>query len=184
MRTALLLSFFLFTLLSCKDATNDKEEKSSGKPASTFEQDGTDIISGILSNYIALKDAFVAEEVENIDKNAELLEESIEGLDTYIEMDSAYFHLQPVIDGIKAQAAYVAYEHDMQRKRSHFKALSDEMYDLLKDIEYSNANVYYQHCPMAFDNSGAYWLSMEKEIRNPYFGDKMLTCGSVKETLN
>ena len=36
---------------------------------------------------------------------------------------------------------------------------------------------------MAFDNQGAYWLSNAKQIRNPYFGEKMLTCGEVKEKL-
>jgi Cu(I)/Ag(I) efflux system membrane fusion protein len=36
---------------------------------------------------------------------------------------------------------------------------------------------------MAFNNEGAYWLSDSEQIRNPYFGDKMLTCGVVKEKL-
>jgi Cu(I)/Ag(I) efflux system membrane fusion protein len=35
---------------------------------------------------------------------------------------------------------------------------------------------------MAFD-TGAYWISDSKEIRNPYFGDAMLTCGEVKKEL-
>ena len=37
---------------------------------------------------------------------------------------------------------------------------------------------------MANDNNGADWLSSEEEIRNPYFGDKMLTCGLVKTTID
>jgi hypothetical protein len=36
---------------------------------------------------------------------------------------------------------------------------------------------------MAFNNTGGFWLSDSKTIRNPYFGDKMLTCGQVRETL-
>ena len=43
---------------------------------------------------------------------------------------------------------------------------------------------YVQHCPMAFDNAGANWLSEESAIRNPYFGDAMLTCGSTIDTLS
>jgi hypothetical protein len=39
--------------------------------------------------------------------------------------------------------------------------------------------IYKQYCPMAFSNTGAYWLSESKEIRNPYFGDKMLKCGRI-----
>ena len=40
--------------------------------------------------------------------------------------------------------------------------------------------VYLEYCPMA----KASWLSSEKEISNPYLGNKMLKCGSVKETIN
>jgi hypothetical protein len=37
---------------------------------------------------------------------------------------------------------------------------------------------------MANNNKGALWLSEVKEIKNPYFGSKMLTCGSVKKQIN
>ena len=40
--------------------------------------------------------------------------------------------------------------------------------------------VYVARCPMAFDNRGARWLQDSAEIRNPYFGASMLTCGSVE----
>ena len=43
--------------------------------------------------------------------------------------------------------------------------------------------MYKQFCPMAFNDQGGYWLSNSKEVRNPYFGDKMLKCGMVKVTL-
>jgi hypothetical protein len=36
---------------------------------------------------------------------------------------------------------------------------------------------------MAFDDKGAYWLSEMKEIRNPYFGDRMLKCGETREMM-
>jgi hypothetical protein len=44
-------------------------------------------------------------------------------------------------------------------------------------------SVYVAYCPMANNNEGANWLSNDKEIKNPYFGDKMLRCGSVMETI-
>jgi len=37
---------------------------------------------------------------------------------------------------------------------------------------------------MAFDNKGAYWLSNEAAIRNPYFGDEMLECGKVEDSVD
>jgi Cu(I)/Ag(I) efflux system membrane fusion protein len=37
---------------------------------------------------------------------------------------------------------------------------------------------------MAFEGKGAYWLSENKDIRNPYFGKKMIDCGDTRETLS
>ena len=58
------------------------------------------------------------------------------------------------------------------------------MATLVKGADISMGELYLEYCPMANGNTGGYWLSNEKEIRNPYFGDKMLKCGSVKETIN
>lgn len=33
------------------------------------------------------------------------------------------------------------------------------------------------------NDKGAYWINGDKSIRNPYFGEKMMTCGEVKETI-
>ena len=54
---------------------------------------------------------------------------------------------------------------------------------LAQIAELKNAGVYRQFCPMAFNDQGAYWLSPETEIRNPYFGKKMLACGEVRDSL-
>ena len=60
--------------------------------------------------------------------------------------------------------------------------MSKDMYDMVKAFGAGMA-LYHDHCPMAQDNKGAMWLSETKEIRNPYFGDKMMTCGSVEEMM-
>jgi hypothetical protein len=71
---------------------------------------------------------------------------------------------------------------DLNSQRIAFSALSDEMAVLLAG-NLKSGMIYKDYCPMALDG-GAYWLSSEKEIQNPYFGDKMLNCGSVKEIIN
>ncbi|MNG29248.1 hypothetical protein D3C84_1146450 [compost metagenome] len=57
------------------------------------------------------------------------------------------------------------------------------MVGLLKKAGMADAELYVHYCPMAFDNKGAVWISTTKEVRNPYFGEKMLKCGEVKETI-
>jgi Cu(I)/Ag(I) efflux system membrane fusion protein len=70
-------------------------------------------------------------------------------------------------------------------KRKHFSVISDNLYLMLQTFgNLGKVTRYYQYCPMAFDSKGAYWISNETEIRNPYFGEKMLKCGETKDTLN
>ena len=57
------------------------------------------------------------------------------------------------------------------------------MIEIAKLFKPLNEPLYIQHCPMADENKGADWLSMEKEILNPYFGKSMLTCGEVTGTI-
>jgi Cu(I)/Ag(I) efflux system membrane fusion protein len=58
------------------------------------------------------------------------------------------------------------------------------MFDLLRTIRYNGSKVYQQYCPMAFNNAGAAWLSNSTEIVNPYFGEKMLHCGDLRDSVN
>jgi Cu(I)/Ag(I) efflux system membrane fusion protein len=71
---------------------------------------------------------------------------------------------------------------DIEEQRLAFSDLSDEMYNTVKRFDVSGLNIYYQFCPMAKNNKGAFWLSSDSEIKNPYFGDVMLKCGETKET--
>lgn len=71
---------------------------------------------------------------------------------------------------------------NIAHQREHFEMLSKDVYDLVKTFG-GGQKLYYAHCPMAFDNKGASWVSESEKIRNPYFGDEMLECGEVKEEL-
>jgi D-aminopeptidase len=70
---------------------------------------------------------------------------------------------------------------DIDAQRAQFVVLSASMITLAKATK--PANAYVQFCPMAADGKGASWLSDKAAIRNPYYGSKMLKCGSVKEEI-
>lgn len=69
-------------------------------------------------------------------------------------------------------------------QRKSFAILSTEIAALVKSSELHMGKVYLAYCPMANSKSSAYWLSSEKEIRNPFLGNRMLKCESVKEIMN
>ena len=74
---------------------------------------------------------------------------------------------------------------DIETARGAFETVSIVLADLLRRSHIENLNgVYLAYCPMAFDFKGADWLTPEPQILNPYFGDRMLKCGTIKETLS
>ena len=72
--------------------------------------------------------------------------------------------------------------NDVEAQRTAYAGFEDALYRSVKAFGIDKP-AYRQFCPMALGNKGAYWLSDKKPIRNPYFGDAMLTCGETKETL-
>jgi len=119
--------------------------------------------------YITVKNALVESRAAEAKKAASLLQTT----------------LSAVSNGGKAaeEAAKVAATDNLSDQRKAFTALSNEMATLVKATSLLAGSVYVEYCPMANNSTGGYWLSNEQEIRNPYFGDSMLRCGSVKETI-
>ena len=70
----------------------------------------------------------------------------------------------------------------LEENRRMYKRVSDLLIDALPygtGPGEPSDSVYVQYCPMAFGDQGARWLSFEREILNPYFGDAMLRCGET-----
>lgn len=143
----------------------------------------------MLGDYYALKDALVKSTNSidaAVDPSAKALIASADSLRiTELKADSTIVMMaQSFVQSISGDAAGLQGEKDLTGKRKSFQMISDNMYNLMRTVKYDRSVAYYQYCPMAFDNQGAYWLSSQEEIRNPYFGNKMLNCGEVKETLD
>jgi len=80
-------------------------------------------------------------------------------------------------------AGKIATATNIDTQRTLFAALSTDFIKSVKAAGLSSGEVYVEYCAMALDDQGASWLSNQKEIKNPYFGESMLTCGEVKETI-
>lgn len=72
---------------------------------------------------------------------------------------------------------------DLDKQRTAYAGFENGLYRSIKAYSIADKPVYRQYCPMALNNKGSYWLSDKKPIRNPYFGDQMLTCGETKEEI-
>lgn len=86
-------------------------------------------------------------------------------------------------DDAKEMAQHIGTNADkIEHQREHFDMLSKDMYDMVKTFG-AGQTLYKTFCPMYNNNKGAIWLSETKEIKNPYLGKKMSTCGEVKEEI-
>ena len=84
---------------------------------------------------------------------------------------------------IAASAAKITTASNLEAQRTAYAKLSRDMIALVKNAGVSNGELYVAFCRMAMHDKGAYWISPDKEIRNPYMGQQMLTCGQVEETI-
>lgn len=173
-------------LTACHNSSTENKEQPQetaapkAAPTSVLTKEGTNELIVLLGNYYALKDAFVASDAHKTITTATALNASVDSLMKMVK-DTSY-NVDAYMKDIKsASQEIMTTDQDIEKQRVPFEKISDAVYALLKNAQLKNAGVYRQYCPMAFDDKGAYWLSNEEKIRNPYFGDKMLTCGEVTE---
>jgi len=142
--------------------------------------------SNFLANYYHLKDAFVLSNEEMASTSAKLLAASADSLQLdEVKADASIVDMaKGYVQTVSSEANALVGEKDLEAKRKSFQMISDAMYDLVRTVRFDKQVVYHQFCPMAFNDAGAYWLSQSSDIKNPYFGKKMLTCGEVKDSID
>ncbi|MDT7827120.1 efflux RND transporter periplasmic adaptor subunit [Pricia sp. S334] len=129
--------------------------------------------------YLELKDALVAGDPNAASTHAKTAAEKTkaiaqDGLGPMLES-----HLQKSIEMLDA----IGTNENLENQRSHFVLLNENWVALAVNLDNVDEILFVQKCPMADNDQGASWLSKQKEIRNPYYGDAMLTCGSIIDSI-
>ena len=138
----------------------------------------------VLAAYYGVKDALVADNAQAAATNAKAMKAALSKMDTknWTAKDrTVYEPIAKKLDTDANQIGNNAAKIDLQR--ASFMSLSNNISALTKALKINEETAYVQFCPMANGGKGAYWLSKENKVKNPYYGKSMLTCGSVKETL-
>ena len=125
--------------------------------------------SKLLGNYMSVKNALVSGDSKATVQAVTALQESVKAEGDFDQKSAL----------LKATDK-MAKESSIEKQRAAFGDLSASMWKVVKKADKVGQPVYYDYCPM----KKAYWLSYEKEIKNPYYGSAMLTCGKVTETKN
>lgn len=132
----------------------------------------------LLQTYFELKDALVASDFKLAHQKTLQLNKILEvELKNDANGTSSFNEIHK-----KLEASINA--SDIASLRKEFKPFSLDMIAIIRAAKNVPETVYVQFCPMADNNKGANWLSLNKEIENPYFGESMLRCGVIKDEIN
>ena len=133
----------------------------------------------ILSDYFNLKNALVADDTKKAAQAGSKLVASIKAFDMSSYTKEQQEELADIFEDATEHAEHIS-ESAIDHQREHFKTLSKDITDMVA-ITGSETTLYEQFCPMY--DKGSAWLSTSKEIRNPYYGSRMLKCGKVQKTI-
>ena len=159
------------SLASCSGhsgETTSQSEKSSPTRTEKAEAVKEKAMEEIVNGYLDIKNALVASNAENAKAGAVALLEVIDAT-----------RMPEMQQTTKEMAAAT----ELGVQRTYFDSLSVALYEEIKEQPGNYQTLFKQYCPMAFDNRGAFWLSSNREIENPYFGDEMMNCGRVEEEI-
>lgn len=132
-----------------------------------------------LKPYFKMEDAFVASDASQVSALAKTTLEKMKAIEVSDLGKIETSHLAKSIEILGA----ISTNSDLKNQRAQLVVLNENIVALAMNVKSPTETLYVQKCPMANSNKGAIWLSMEKEIKNPYYGNDMLTCGSVIEEI-
>jgi hypothetical protein len=166
-------------------AQNDKKEATKNKPLPITVTVGNNPADQLVNGYMNLKDALVKDNIGLVDSAARLLVQNslpdTARLKNLSETAKKYF--DPLNKELNRRMNAFLNAPDLKAKRTIFRDMTTTVRDMAEKCGSGSNKVYQQHCPMAFDNTGASWLSYETKIRNPYLPKTMLKCGLVEDSL-
>ncbi len=137
----------------------------------------------VFNDYINLKDALIEDDSNKVVEESKKFLENLNQIDMkLLTVNKAHSLWMKLKKEIESSGNLISTTTDIKEQRNYFKHLSSNLTSAIQ-IFGINEKVYNQFCPMADNDKGAYWLSKEEIVLNPYFGKAMITCGEVKQII-
>ena len=158
------------------DATAKKTEQQEVKEvAQNFS------IAPIVKDYLVLKNALVADNDRAAANAGKQLFATLNKVDMKTIAANKHKEFMDIFENAKENAEHIGDNAGkIDHQREHLASLSKDVSDLIA-LFGTTQKLYQDYCPMYNDGKGAVWISEAKAIKNPYYGNQMLTCGSVKK---
>jgi membrane fusion protein, copper/silver efflux system len=179
MKTLKILSVFILTLILTSVKAQQSESGQPGKINPEFQKQ----LGFVVQSAGELSNIFAADNAANIDVAVKKVKEAISATDMHLLSGQDHMTWMKYMTGMNKQISNMMASSDLSTKRTSFASFNVLLYESVKTFGIKDGISYYQFCPMALDNQGAYWFSNVKDIKNPYMGAMMPTCGSTMEVL-
>lgn len=137
------------------------------------------VLAPVLNDYYNIKEALVAGDAKAAAEKATGFLKDMNGVDMHAIPMKDHMAFMALKDKLAADAQKISASTDISKQRESFAGLSANMASLAKQARLSDQPVYLEYCPMKKSS----WLSSDSAIKNPYYGNSMLTCGKVTGTL-
>ena len=147
----------------------------------TFKQQ----LGEVVTKYIQLKDALVNDNTNMAQTEAKNVKKALNKVDMLLLLGDSHNVWMKSLKPLKEATTKIENSQEIGTQREAFLVLGKNLSEAVKTLGVETENkkpLYLEFCPMADNNNGGFWLSYDKEIKNPFFGQAMLTCGEVKAT--
>ena len=138
----------------------------------------------VLASYLQIKNALIASDDKLVESKRGKLIAAINKVDMKQLKGAAHVYWMNEGKELLNLAKKFEAGEGLEMQRTHFSEFSNLLIQLTKVFGVESDTYYVQYCPMAENKNGGYWLSLSQDINNPYFGDAMLGCGSVEDSID
>ncbi|MCD9615610.1 DUF3347 domain-containing protein [Chryseobacterium gleum] len=139
-------------------------------------------IQQIIKGYLPLKNALAQDDSKKASDAAKSLFSVLKKIDISKTDAKSNSELRDILESAAENAEHIIEKSDdIAHQREHLLSLSNDITDLIKEQGTGGLKLYQDFCPMYNNGKGGTWISESEEIINPYEGQKMINCGSVKK---
>ncbi|HET6527342.1 MAG TPA: efflux RND transporter periplasmic adaptor subunit [Balneolaceae bacterium] len=137
----------------------------------------------VVDAYLEVKNALTKDDLQTASLAANGLKEVLSDIDMNLIKDDQQMKIWMThLDALKKHIEAVEQAEGLEEFRKQFALLSGALAETLTTFGVERP-LYVQFCPMALEGEGAYWVSAQEQITNPYLGQMMPECGEVKKQI-
>ncbi|MEI6087957.1 MAG: DUF3347 domain-containing protein [Bacteroidota bacterium] len=181
--------FILGFLLSCNSQNDKKAPETGPKLVALVKLTNSPAFNNsfkeLMDAYWGLKENFIAEKDSGIAQSARTMMHAADSLKiSELKADSnLIFTARTYSEGISSELIGLLGEKEMLAKKRSFQMVSDQLYDLIRTVQYDQLLLLHAYCNNAFDDQGAYWICKPQELQNPYLPKSTTNCCEIKDTI-